>query len=104
MGNKDLSLSQIDSFVLQWHKDRNLIDGSTDKAQLVKLVEELGELARNIARGKSIKDDIGDMMVVLCNIAARNRLRLRDCYQEAYDDIKDRKGKMVDGMFVKEES
>jgi len=47
-------------------------------------------------------DDIGDIMVVLINIARRNNLSLFDCLWHAYGDIKDRKGQMVDGLFVKE--
>ena len=42
------------------------------------------------------------MMVVLINIAERNNLSLTECLEVAYNDIKDRKGKMVDGVFVKE--
>ena len=87
----------------QWHYDRNLIDGSTDQAQYVKLIEEAGELAGNIARKRDVSDDIGDMIVVLINIAARNNLTLKDCLVRAWDDIKDRKGRMVDGVFIKEE-
>lgn len=92
----------IDNFV-QWHKDRNLIDGSNDQAQYVKLIEEAGELAGNIARGKDVSDDIGDMIVILTNIAARNQLTIAECCEKAWNDIKDRKGKMVDGVFIKEE-
>ena len=88
--------------VEQWHHDRNLIDGATDQAQLGKLVEELGELAANINRGKDIRDDIGDMIVVLINIATRNGVTLRECLEVAYNDIRYRKGKMVNGTFVKE--
>ena len=40
--------------------------------------------------------------MVLINIATRNNLSLSECLQVAYDDIKDRKGKMVDGVYVKE--
>ncbi len=85
-----------------WHSDRNLIDGSTDQAQFVKLIEEAGELAGNIARGKDVRDDIGDMLVVLINIAARNNTSLAECLAVAWDDIKDRKGRMVAGVFIKE--
>ena len=49
----------------QWHKDRNLIDGSTDKDQYMKLIQEAGELSDSICKNKDIRDDIGDMMVVL---------------------------------------
>lgn len=88
--------------VSQWHRDRNLIDGSTDKDQALKLLQELGELSDSICKGKDISDDIGDMLVVMINIAERNNLTLTHCLQEAWMDIKDRKGKMVDGIFVKE--
>lgn len=86
----------------QWHNDRNLIDGSTDKDQYMKLIQEAGELSDNICKGKDIRDDIGDMMVVLINIMVRNGLTMEECLAVAYDDIKDRKGKMIDGVFVKE--
>mgnify|MGYP000138184289 CR=1 FL=1 len=85
-----------------WHHARNLIDGATDKDQYMKLIQEAGELSDNICKGKDIRDDIGDMMVVLINIAERNNLTVGQCLQTAWDDIKDRKGTMVDGVFVKE--
>ena len=53
-------------------------------------------------KGKDVADDIGDMIVVLINIAERNNLTIEDCLEQAWNDIKDRKGKMVDGIFVKE--
>ena len=87
---------------IQWHKDRNLIEGSTDAAQHTKLVEEVKELETNILLSQPVIDDIGDCLVVLINIAERNGLSLFDCLSHAYEDIKDRKGKMVDGVFVKE--
>ena len=89
--------------VIQWHRDRNLIEGSTDKDQVLKLMQELGELSDSVCKGKDIKDDIGDMLVVMLNIATRNGVTLSECLARAWDDIKDRKGKMVDGIFVKEE-
>lgn len=88
--------------IKQWHRDRNLIDGATDKDQLAKLIQEMGELSDNICKGRDVADDIGDMIVVLINIAERNNLSLTECVNHAYNDIKDRKGKMIDGIFVKE--
>ena len=55
-----------------------------------------------MCKDKDIKDDIGDMLVVMLNIVERHGLSLSECLETAYDDIKDRKGKMVDGVFVKE--
>jgi NTP pyrophosphatase (non-canonical NTP hydrolase) len=88
--------------IAQWHHDRNLIDGSTDKDQYMKLIQEAGELSDSICKGKDIRDDVGDIMVVLINIMERNNLTMEECLQVAYNDIKDRKGRMIDGVFVKE--
>ena len=95
--------------VKQWHYDRNLIKGSTDLAQFSKLQEEVLELHEALICNSyldnytpEITDAIGDIMVVLINIAERNNLTLEQCLEHAYNDIKDRKGKMVDGVFVKE--
>jgi DNA phosphorothioation-dependent restriction protein DptG len=96
------TLEKLVNRIKNWHYDRNLIDGATDKDQLAKLIQEMGELSDNICKGKDVADDIGDIMVVLINIAERNGLSLRHCLEVAYSDIKDRKGKMVDGVFVKE--
>ena len=89
--------------VINWHQDRNLIDGSSDKDQTLKLLQELGELSDSICKGGDIKDDIGDMLVVMLNITTRNKVSLSQCLGKAWEDIKDRKGKMIDGIFVKEE-
>ena len=102
-GDKPVStLSYFIDNVVQWHHDRNLIDGSTDKDQTLKLLQELGELSDSVCKGKDIKDDIGDMLVVMLNITTRNGISLSECLARAWDDIKDRKGKMIDGIFVKE--
>ena len=98
--------------IKQWHYDRNLIDGSTDLAQFSKLMEETLELHKALVEDNcsptgdldDIQDAIGDIMVVLINIAERNGLTLEQCLEHAYNDIKDRKGKMVDGVFVKEQA
>jgi NTP pyrophosphatase (non-canonical NTP hydrolase) len=88
--------------IAQWHRDRNLIDGSTDKDQCLKLIQEVGELSDSICKHKPVIDDIGDCIVVLVNIAERNKLSLQQCIEHAYNDIKDRKGLMQDGVFIKE--
>ena len=95
-------MENLVELIEQWHHDRKLIEGSTDKDQYLKLIQEAGELSDSICKGKDIRDDIGDMMVVLINIMSRNDLSMQECLQVAYDDIKDRKGKMIDGVFVKE--
>ena len=96
------NLEALETRVVLWHRNRNLIEGSTDVAQHTKLVEEVKELETNILLSQPVIDDIGDCLVVLINIAERNGLSLFDCLSYAYEEIKDRKGKMVDGVFVKE--
>lgn len=95
-------LSFLYNAIADWHCDRNLIQGSTDKDQVLKLIQEVGELSDSICKQKDVRDDIGDIMVVLINILERRQLELVECLEVAYNDIKDRKGKMVDGIFVKE--
>ena len=96
------TVTELDNLIRSWHHDRNLIEGATDKDQYMKLIQEAGELSDNICKGRDISDDVGDMMVVLINIMERNGLSMEHCLQVAYNDIKDRKGKMVDGIFIKE--
>ena len=71
---------------------------------MVKLMEEAGELASGIARDQRdiISDSIGDCAVVLIILAEQCGLDFADCVAQAYDEIKNRKGRMVDGFFQKE--
>lgn len=87
-----------------WAQDRNLIEGSTTDKQFIKLMEEGGELAAGLARNQQTKvaDGIGDMVVVLTILAAQRGLTIEDCIEAAWQEIKDRKGRMIDGVFVKE--
>ncbi|MDA8892232.1 MazG-like family protein [Hyphomicrobiales bacterium] len=95
-------MEELTNLIVQWHHDRNLIDGSSDKDQVLKLIQELGELSDSVCKGKDVKDDLGDMMVVMLNIMERQGVSMQECLSTAYNDIKDRKGRMVDGIFVKE--
>ncbi len=96
------AVSALIAKVTQWHYDRNLIAGSDDKSQFAKLIQECGELSDNICKSRDISDDIGDIMVVLINIAERNSISIQDCLETAWEDIKERKGQMRDGVFIKQ--
>lgn len=87
--------------IAMWHCDRNLIDGATSQSQFIKLISEAAELGEHIVKGQDIKDDIGDMLVVLINIMVREKISVMACLDQAYNDIKDRKGIMHGGVFVK---
>jgi NTP pyrophosphatase (non-canonical NTP hydrolase) len=92
------------NLIRAWAHARNIIEGSTPAAQMLKMTEEVGELAHGIARHQQdeIADAIGDCVVVLTILAAQHGLNIEDCIETAYGVIKDRKGKMVDGVFVKD--
>lgn len=97
-------LNALVLMIRKWADDRNLIDTPTCHPQMTKLTEECGEVAHAVARGDraKLKDGIGDMVVVLTILAAQNGLTLEECVAAAYDEIKDRKGRMVNGVFVKD--
>ena len=90
--------------IRRWARDRNIIEGATPQAQFVKLIEEVGELASGIAKGRHavVVDGIGDAVVVLTILAAQHGMRIEDCIEVAWQEIKDRKGEMRNGTFVKE--
>ena len=94
----------ITELIKKWAVDRNVVSGDV-KAQMVKLLEEAGELAEGINKNKKdlIVDSIGDVYVVLVILCMQLGLDINDCIKVAYDEIKDRKGKLVNGLFVKEE-
>lgn len=87
----------------EWAKNRGLDSSNSDK-QLIKLVEEIGELSESHNKGWRDKqiDSIGDIFVVLTIYALQNGLHIDNCIKEAYNTIKNRTGKTVNGVFVKE--
>ena len=87
--------------IKKWATDRNL-DKADSKAQMVKLMEEVGELANGINKDKIEQtiDSIGDIYVVLVILCMQLDLDIIDCIKAAYDEIKGRKGKMINGLFV----
>jgi NTP pyrophosphatase (non-canonical NTP hydrolase) len=89
-----------------WADERGIYKSGDTKTQFAKLQEEAGELARAILKNnrEEFIDAIGDMMVVLTNLAALEGLKVEDCVVSAYDVIKSRKGKMVNGTFVKQDN
>jgi NTP pyrophosphatase (non-canonical NTP hydrolase) len=96
-------MEQLISLVSQWSRERKIVSNSTAVVQLGKLVSEIGELADNVVKGRCVKDDIGDCIVVLNTLALMNDTTLEECLAQAYDDIKDRKGYINElGVFIKE--
>lgn len=86
-----------------WAQERGIYDKGDSKTQYVKLMEEAGELAKALLtknRNETI-DAIGDIVVVLTNLAHLEGLKLEDCVVSAYTEIANRKGSMQNGTFVK---
>jgi NTP pyrophosphatase (non-canonical NTP hydrolase) len=90
--------------IREWAEDRGIYAKGDSKTQYCKLMEEGGELARAILKRDipEIKDAIGDMVVVLTNLAHLEGFTIEECIESAYDVISRRQGKMVNGTFVKE--
>ena len=90
--------------IRQWADERGLYDAGDPKTQLIKLQEEMGELAKATLEKDhdEVVDAIGDMVVVLTNLAHLNNVHIETCIAEAYNVISKRTGKMVNGTFVKD--
>lgn len=97
------SKDNVYDLIRAWANDKGIYKSGDSKTQYVKLMEESGELARAILKQDKpeIKDAIGDMIVVLTNLAYLEGFNVEDCVTSAYDVIKNRKGKMENGTFVK---
>ena len=96
----------IEQFQLirEWAENRGLYSKGDAKTQYIKLQEEAGELAQAILKDDQpeVVDAIGDMVVVLTNLAHLRGVSIEHCIESAYNVINKRKGSMVNGTFVKE--
>ena len=89
--------------IRDWAEERGIYELGNSHTQYVKLMEEAGELAKALLDNDidEIEDAIGDMVVVLTNLAELNDLKIERCIETAYNQIKNRKGSMSNGTFVK---
>ncbi len=89
--------------VEQWAKERGLNNPDNSTAQALKLFEEAGELAQAHLkeREQDGKDAVGDILVVLTIYCQQKGWSIAECFELAYQEIKDRKGLWIDGSFVK---
>ena len=92
--------------IRDWAATRGLYDKGNSHTQYVKLQEEAGELAKALLKNDKpeIIDAIGDMVVVLTNLAHLEGTEIEDCIDSAYVEIAARTGKMINGTFVKDEN
>ena len=90
--------------IRMWARERGLYDKGDTKTQALKLVEEVGEICRAILKEDhdEVVDGIGDAVVVLTNLAELQGVSIEKCINVAYNEICNRKGKMVNGTFKKD--
>ena len=91
--------------IRMWAEERGLYDKGDPKTQALKLVEEVGETCRAILKQDEpeIVDGIGDCVVVLTNLAHLCDTSIEECTRNAYNEIKNRKGRMNNGTFKKDD-
>jgi len=101
--SKALGISDRFEQIRQWAEKRGIYTEGNSHTQYVKLMEEAGELAKALLNKDvyEIKDAIGDMVVVLTNLAVLEGMQIENCIDSAYNQIANRKGKMINGTFVK---
>ena len=100
---KQVNLTNYFPLIRSWAQDRGIYDKGNSHTQYVKLMEEAGELAAALLNKDKyeIKDAIGDMVVVLTNLAVLEGMQIENCIESAYNEIADRTGIMLNGTFVK---
>ena len=90
--------------IRDWAEQKGILKEGDARTQYVKLQEESGELAKALLDNdqEEVIDAIGDMVVVLTNLAHLNNVNIETCIASAYNVISKRTGKMVNGTFVKD--
>ena len=101
-GIQERKVSQFD-LIRSWANERGLYSGGDTKTQTLKLMEEAGEICRAVLKvdKQATMDGIGDCVVVLTNLAELAGTSIEDCIDLAYNEIKNRTGKMSNGTYVK---
>jgi len=99
----DTTIERFD-LIRSWAAERGIYQTGNSHTQYVKLIEEAGELAQALLKKDKpeIQDAIGDMVVVLTNLAYQEGFEIEDCIDAAYTEIAARTGKMINGTFVKD--
>jgi len=101
-----MTFDELIDNITQWADDRGILVPNNAPQQTMKIMEELGETAGAILKNKEkseIIDGIGDTLVTVIILAKQLGLNPTECLESAWNEIKDRKGKTVNGTFIKEE-
>jgi NTP pyrophosphatase (non-canonical NTP hydrolase) len=100
-----LEIKELQKLVVEWAEEKGLIKPENAPKQFMKVVEELGELSSAIIKEDIDKeiDSYGDVLITLIILAEQRNIDLKLALNLAYNEIKDRKGTLKDGSFIKEE-
>ena len=101
-----MTFDELIQNVKTWAEDKDILKAENAPKQLMKVMEELGETAGAIAKNRKtdeIQDGIGDTFVTLIILSYQMGLEPSTCLEAAWNEIKDRKGKTENGVFIKEE-
>lgn len=97
-------MNELIKNVKEWARERSLIKYENRFKQFAKKIEETGEIAEALAKDNQdlLEDAIGDDLVTSIILAEQCGLDIEKCLERAYNEIASRKGKTIDGVFVKE--
>lgn len=101
MYNRTMNTYTLIEEIIKWGKSKQLNDA---RAQLNKVIEEVGEIAHEVSRNKNgaeFNDAIGDSLITIIILASINGKDPRKCLEDAYNEIKNRKGRTENGTFIK---
>lgn len=95
----------LTTFIEAWGEDKGILPNPKAEKQFYKTQEEVDELYAGIRKGdrEEVKDAIGDIYVTLVMQCGAWDLDMAECIDHAYNTISRRTGKMVDGVFVKDD-
>lgn len=101
---KHLKMNELIGLVQKWAISRDLHQADP-RGQMLKVMEEVGETAGALAKlnSEALEDGIGDVFVTLIILCMQVDMSPEQCLQAAYDQIKNRTGVTIDGVFIKDE-
>ena len=96
-----MTFEELKAKVEKWSAVRNLNHKGNARSQFLKFIEESGELAKSILKNQDCTDDFGDVLVTLIILADQLDYDIVKCLEAAYEEIKDREGKTINGSFIR---
>lgn len=100
-----MTFDELIKNITQWADDKGILSPENAPQQSMKVMEELGETMGAILKRKKtdeVVDGIGDVFVTVIILSKQLGLDPTMCLESAWNEIKDRKGKTVDGTFIRE--